>query len=166
MAHWRWWCTMALVSGLWLARVASAADQEVPFAEGTLTSVDLNQDHPSITLRLSTGQPLILRLGRIGAWESLKVGGVVKLRYTEQGGVYTVESMQLVRPVQAAASATPGASPSPAPSPTTAVGPPDARSQAVGEQKKQDTTQPNMADNQREQATTDRQEKKRGGKKP
>ena len=166
MARWRWWCTMALVSGVWLTRVASAADQDVPFAEGTLTSVDLNQGDPTITLRLSTGQPMTLRLGRIGAWESLKVGGADKLRYTEQGGVYTVESMQLVRPVQAAASASPGASPSPSPSPTTAVGPPDAGSQAVGEQKKAETTQPRTTDNQREQATTDKQEKKREEKKP
>ena len=145
MAHWRWWCTMALVSGLWLTRVASAADQAVLFAEGTLTSVDLNQGDPTITLRLSTGHPLTLRLGRIGAWESLKVGGAVKLRYTEQGGVYTVESMQVVQPIQAVASASPGASPSPSPSPT---------------------TQPSTADNQRAQATTDNPEKKHAEKKP
>ena len=166
MARWRWWCTMGLVSGLWLTRVASAADQAVLFAEGTLTSVDLNQDDPTITLRLSTGKPMTLRLGRIGAWESLKVGGAVKLRYTEQGGVYTVESMQLVHPIQAAASASPGASPSPSPSPTTAVGSPNARSQAGEEQKKTGTTQPSTSDNQREQATTNRQEKKREEKKP
>ena len=166
MARWRWWCTMALVSGVWLTRVASAADQEVLFAEGTLTSVDLNQDKPTVTLRLSTGPPLTLRLGRIGAWESLNVGAEVKLRYTKQGGVYTVESMQITRPVQAAASARTGASPSPSPSPTTAVGQPNARSQAGEGKEKKETTQPSTADNQREQTTTDRQEKKHGEKKP
>ena len=160
MTRWRWWCAMALVSGLWVARVASAADQDVLFAEGTLTSVDLNQGDPTITLRLSTGQPMTLRLGRIGAWESLKVGGADKLRYTEQGGVYTVESMQNVHPIQAAASASPGASPSPSPNPTTAVGSPNARSQVGGEQKKTGTTQPSTVGNQREQATADGQEKK------
>ena len=144
MTRWRWWCAMALVSGLWVARVASAADQDVLFAEGTLTSVDLSQDPPTITLRRSAGQPLILRLGRMGAWESLKVGAEVKLRYTEQGGVSTVESMQIVRPVHAAASASPAASPSPSPSATT----------------------PSPADTQHEQATTDKQEKKPEKKKP
>ena len=146
MTRWSWWCAMALVSGLWVARVASAADQEALFTEGTLTSVDLTQDPPSITLRRSTGQPLILQLGRIGAWESLKVGAAVKLRYTEQGGVSTVESMQIVPPVQAAASAPPAASPSPSPSAT--------------------ATPPRPADTQHEQATTDKQEKKPGKKKP
>ena len=119
MTRWSWWCAMALVSGLWVARVASAADQDVLFAEGTLTSVDLTQDPPTITLRRSAGQPLILRLGRIGAWESLEVGAAVKLRYTEHGGVATVESMQIAPPVQAAANASPAASPSPSPSSTT-----------------------------------------------
>ena len=119
MIRWRWWCAMALVSGLWVARVASAADQAGLFAEGTLTSVDLTQDPPTITLRRSTGSPLILRLGWIGAWESLEVGAAVKLRYTEHGGVSTVESMQIAPPVQAAARARPAASPSPSPSATT-----------------------------------------------
>ena len=140
MARWRWWCAMVLVSGCWLACVASAADREALFAEGTLTSVDLSQEHPTITLRRSAGPPLILRLGRIGAWEGLEVGAEVKLRYTEQGGTYTIESMEIVRPVEAAASASPGASPSPVPSLPTVVEQPSAPSQA-GREKPQETTQ-------------------------
>ena len=141
MARWGWYCAMALVSDLWFVRVASAADQEALFAEGTLTSVDLSQKDPAITLRRSSGNPLILQLGRFGEWGSLKVGTEVKLRYTEQGGAYTVESMQITRPVH--------------------VEQPPKPFQAVGEQRTEEITPPSTANTPLEQGTTDKLEKKK-----
>ena len=158
MSRWRWCCTIALVGGLWLTRVASAADQEALFTEGTLTSVDLNQEHPSIALSRSTGTPLVLQLGHLGEWKSLDVGVQVKLRYTEQNGVYTVESMQIIHPGQAA-SASPDVSPSSAPTSAPVVEQPSAPSQVTGEKVKKQTITPGTEESQRNQVTMRKQEK-------
>lgn len=104
MSRWNWCCTIALVSAsLGLAHVTSAVEQEASSAEGTITLVDLNRSDPTLTLQLPTGQSLTMLLGRIGAWNSLTVGSGVKLRYTHQKGVYTIESIEITNPAQAAA---------------------------------------------------------------
>ncbi len=115
MARWRWWCAVVVISSAWLIPGASAAKQEASSAEGTITSVDLNRSDPTLTLQLSTGKSLTLLLGRIGAWNNLTVDSRVRLRYTNQKGVFTIESIEITNPVQTATGDTATATSAPAP---------------------------------------------------